>query len=135
MVDMNTVRQAPTDLNDDEKRIWEEEARAMRALLASLPPPPLEGLARQQDVRIPQHWENLVPDWPEDEWDDEEDFDRLHMEFRAGEIEALRRKLAESPSPGMKPDDLEAYQRELWAMEVADWDREHAETSRIDKGA
>jgi hypothetical protein len=87
MVNMNTVRQPPADLNDDERRIWEEEARAMREFLASLPPPtPIEELARQQGVRIPQRWEDLIPDWPEGEWDDEEDFDEVRRRWKEEQI-------------------------------------------------
>jgi hypothetical protein len=89
MVDTNAVSQLPTDLNDDEKRLWEEEERAMHELLASLPPPPsFEELARAQGVRIPQRWEDLIPDWPEGEWDDE-DFDVIREQMRAGEIEVM----------------------------------------------
>ncbi len=87
MVNMNTVRQPPADLNDDAKRIWEEESRAMRALLASLPPPPpLEELARAQGVRVPQRWEDLCPDWPEGEWDDEEDFDEVRRRWKEEQL-------------------------------------------------
>jgi hypothetical protein len=87
MVNMNTVRQPPTDLNDDEKRIWEEEERAMRDLLASLPPPPsLEELARQQGVRIPQRWEDLIPDWPKGEWDDEDDVDKVRRQWKEEQL-------------------------------------------------
>jgi len=60
MVGTDAARQSPAGLNDDQRRMWEEEARAMRELLASLPPPPsLEELARAQGVRIPQRWEDL----------------------------------------------------------------------------
>jgi len=84
MVNMNTVRQPPADLNDDEKRIWEEESRAMRALLASLPPPtPIEELARAQGVRIPQRWDDL-PRWPEDDMEAWDGFDEFLEELRHG---------------------------------------------------
>jgi len=87
MVDMNAVSQIPTDRDDDEKRIWAEEERAMRELLASLPPPPpLEDLARAQGVRIPQRWEDLLPDWSEDECDEEEDFDPVRRRWREEQI-------------------------------------------------
>jgi hypothetical protein len=129
MVHMNTVRQPPADLNDDERQIWEEEERAMRDLLASLPPPtPIEELARQQGVHLPQHWEDLIPDWPEGEWDDDEDFDVIREQMRRNEIEIMRRKLMERPPTGLNPDDdYETFEREQWEQEVAAWDREHVE--------
>ncbi|MHB8646903.1 MAG: hypothetical protein ACYDAR_14025 [Thermomicrobiales bacterium] len=87
MVNMNTVRQPPPGLDENEKRIWEEEERAMRELLASLPlPPSLEELARAQGVRIPRRWEDLIPDWPEGEWDDEEDFDDVRHRWKEEQL-------------------------------------------------
>ncbi len=87
MVNMNTVREPPSHLNDDEKRIWEEEAHAMRALLARLPlPPPIEDLARVQGVRIPQRWEDLYPDWPGGERDDEEDFEEVRRRWKEEQL-------------------------------------------------
>lgn len=95
MVNLNTVRQPPTDLNEDEKRIWEEEERAMRDLLASLPPPPpLEELARQQGVRIPQRWEDL-PRWPEDDMEAWEGFDEILAEYRQGQRALQQQKRRE----------------------------------------
>lgn len=97
MVNINTERQLPADLNDDEKRIWEEEARAMRALLASLPPPPsLEELARAQGVRIPQRWDDL-PRWPEDDMEAWDGFDELLTEYRRGQLELEQQKRREDP--------------------------------------
>ena len=97
MVNMNTVRQPPTDLNDDEKRIWEEEARALRALLASLPPPPpFEELARAQGVRIPQRWDDL-PRWPEGDMAAWDGFDEFLAEYRRGQLELEQQKRREDP--------------------------------------
>ncbi len=126
---MNTVRQPPPGLTDDEKRIWEEEERAMRDFLASLPPPtPIEELARMQGVRIPQRLKDLIPKWSEGEWDDDEDFDVIRAQMRVGEIEITRRKLSEPPPTGLNPDDdYETFEREQWEQEVAAWDREHSE--------
>jgi hypothetical protein len=137
MVNIKAVRQLRPDLNDDERRIWEEEERAMRDLLASLPPPPpLEELARQQGVRIPQRWEDLTPDWSESEWDGEEDFDTIREHMRASEIEVMRRKLAETPPTGLNPaDDYETFEREHWANQIAAWEREHANASDKDTKA
>jgi hypothetical protein len=137
MVNIKAVRQLRPDLNDDERRIWEEEERAMRDLLASLPPPPpLEELARQQGVRIPQRWEDLTPDWSESEWDGEEDFDTIREQMRASEIEVMRRKLAETPPTGLNPaDDYETFEREHWANQIAAWEREHANASDKDTKA
>ncbi|MCA1668428.1 MAG: hypothetical protein LC793_13760 [Thermomicrobia bacterium] len=82
MVNINTVCQPPADLNDDEKRRREAEARAMRVFLASLPPPtPIEELARIQGVRIPQRWDDL-PRWPEDDMEAWEGFDEFLEELR-----------------------------------------------------
>jgi hypothetical protein len=137
MVNIKAVRQLRPDLNGDERRIWEEEERAMRDLLASLPPPPpLEELARQQGVRIPQRWEDLTPDWSESEWDGEEDFDTIREQMRASEIEVMRRKLAETPPTGLNPaDDYETFEREHWANQIAAWEREHANASDKDTKA
>ncbi|HEY8293325.1 MAG TPA: hypothetical protein VIG44_12590 [Thermomicrobiales bacterium] len=97
MANMNTVRQPPTSLDDDAKRIWEEEARAMRELLASLPPPtPIEELARQQGVRIPQRWDDL-PRWPEDDMEAWEGFDEILAEYRRGQLELEQQKRREDP--------------------------------------
>lgn len=83
MVNINAIHQPPSGLNDDEKQIWEEEERAMRALLASLPPPPsLEELARAQGVRLPQRWEDLSPDWTKDERNDEGDTDEMRHRWK-----------------------------------------------------
>ncbi|GEM_PF-6473144 len=101
MVNINAVRQPPPDLNDDEKRIWEEEVRAMRALLASLPPPPsLEELARAQGVRIPQRWEDLSPDWLEDEREDGEDFDEVRRRWKEEQLALEQERYAR-----LFPDD------------------------------
>lgn len=87
MVRTNAVRQIPPDLTGDEKRIWEEEERAMRDLLASLPPPPSpEEIARQQGVRIPQRWEDLSPDWPEGEWGGEDDVDEVRHRWKEEQL-------------------------------------------------
>jgi hypothetical protein len=95
MVNMNTVRQPPSDLNDDEKRIWEEEERAMRELLASLPPPPsLEDLARAQGVRLPQQWDDL-PQWPEDDMEAWDGFDEILAEYRRSQLELEQQKRRE----------------------------------------
>lgn len=101
----------------------------MREFLASLPPPtPIEELARIQGVRIPQRFEDLIPKWPEGEWDDDEDFDVIRKQMRVGEIEIMRRKLAERPPTGLDPDDdYETCEREQWEQEVAAWDRGHSE--------
>ena len=97
MVNMNTVRHPPADLNDDERRIWEEEERAMRDLLASLPPPPsLEELARQQGVRIPQRWDDL-PRWPEDDMEAWNGFDEILAEYRRDQLELEQQKRREDP--------------------------------------
>jgi hypothetical protein len=97
MVNMNTVRQPPADLNDDEKRIWEEEERAMRELLASLPPPPsLENLARAQGVHIPQQWDDL-PQWPEDDMEAWDGFDEIVAEYRRSQLELEQQKRREDP--------------------------------------
>ncbi len=97
MVNMNTVRQPPTDSNDEAKRIWEEEERAMRALLASLPPPtPIEELARAQGVRIPQRWDDL-PRWPEDDMEAWDGFDEFLAEYRRGQLELEQQKRREDP--------------------------------------
>jgi hypothetical protein len=87
MVNINAVHQPPPGLNDDEKRIWEEEEREMRALLASLPPPPpLAELARAQGVRIPQSWEDLIPDWSDGAWEDDEDFDEMQHRWKEEQL-------------------------------------------------
>jgi hypothetical protein len=97
MVNTNTVHQPPSDLNGDAKRIWDEEVRAMRDLLASLPPPPsLEEMARAQGVRIPQHWDDL-PQWPEDDMEAWDGFDEILAEHRRSQRELAQQKLHEEP--------------------------------------
>jgi hypothetical protein len=115
---------------DDEPWTREAAEQRMHEPLASLPPPtPIEGLARQQDVPLPQRWEDLVPEWPEGEWDDEEDFDVIRERWRAQEIEIMKRKLAERPPTGLNPeDDYETFEREQWTQEIAAWEREHGES-------
>jgi hypothetical protein len=136
MFDANTVKQPATEPESD--RFWtREQAEArMRELVASLPSQPLKELARQQGVRIPQRWQDLIPDRPEGEWDSEEDFDAIREQMRAGEIEIMRKKLAETPLTGLNPaDDYETFEREHWANHIAAWKREHANTSDKDTAA
>lgn len=97
MVETDAARQSPAGLNDDQQQIWKEEERAMRELLASLPPPPsLEELARAQGVRIPQRWEDL-PRWPEDDMEAWDGFDEFLAEYRRGQRELEQQKRRDDP--------------------------------------
>ena len=87
-----------------------------------------EELARLQGVKPVEKMEDLMPDWPEGEWDGEEDFDALRAQMRLDEIEIMRRNLAETPPTGKDPaEDYETFEREQWEQEVAVWDREHGD--------
>ncbi len=81
-----------------DKRWTKEEAeRRMRDLLTSLPPPtPIEELARQQGVRLPQRWEEL-PRWPEDDLGAWDGFDEVIEELRRNQCELQQRKRREEP--------------------------------------
>ncbi len=94
----------------------------------------LEELARMQGVKPVEKMEDLIPDWPEGEWDSEEDFDIIREQMRVGQIEVMRRKLAETPPTGLSPDDdYETFEREHWISQIAAWERERSASSR--KGA
>jgi hypothetical protein len=137
MFDANTAKQSATEPESDGFWTREQAEAHMLEFLSSLPPPPsLEELARAQGVKPVEKMEDLIPNWPEGEWDDEEDFDAIREQMRAGEIEIMRRKLAETPPTGRDPaEDYDTFERELWEQEVAAWDREHGETPHEDREA
>lgn len=63
MVDIKSIPRSEDGSLREERWTKEEAERRMRELLAGLPPPPpIEELARQQGVRLPQRWEDL-PRW------------------------------------------------------------------------
>lgn len=67
-----------------------------------------------------------MQEWPDGEWDDDEDIDTVRERMRADEIAIMRRKLAETPPTGLDPaDDYETHKREQWIAHIAAWDREH----------
>lgn len=124
MFDANTIRQSESTSEHD--AMSNDPYEGLRSPIS------LEELARAQGVKPVEKMEDLIPDWPEGEWDDEDDFDALRERWRAEEIAIFKRKLADPPSAGMKPDDYEASEREGWAMMVAAWEKQQAETSRKD---
>lgn len=80
---VKAIRKPKDETPDDVPWTHEVAERRMRELLASLPPPvPIAELARQQGVRLPQRLEDIIPTWPEGEWDDDEDFDVIREQWR-----------------------------------------------------
>jgi len=120
MFDGNAMNQPERDPEHD--REHGDQYEGLRSSIS------LEELARLQGVKPVEKIEDLIPEWPEGEWDGEEDFDVIRAQMCVDEIEIMRRKLAERPPTGLNPaDDYETFEREQWEQEVAAWDREHGD--------
>ncbi len=125
MFDANAVNQPERDPEHDAER--SDPYEGLRSSIS------LEELARLQGVKPVEKMEDLIPDWPEGEWDDEEDFDAIREQMRVDEIEVMRRKLAETPPTGLSPDDdYETFEREHWIRQIAAWERKQSEASHKD---
>jgi hypothetical protein len=97
MADTKSIPRSEDGSLREERWTKEEAERRMRELLASLPPPPpIEELARQQGIHLPQHWEDL-PRWPEDDMEAWDGFDEFLDEFRRDQLELEQRKRREDP--------------------------------------
>ncbi len=97
MADTKAIPRSEDGSLCEERWTKEEGERRMRDLLASLSPPtPIEELARQQGVRLPQRWDDL-PRWPEDDRKAWDGFDDFLDEFRRGQRELEQQKRREDP--------------------------------------
>lgn len=84
MADTKAIPRAEDESPRVERWTREEAERRMHDLLASLPPPvPIEELAHQQGIHLPQRWDDL-PRWPEDDREAREGFDEFLEELRHG---------------------------------------------------
>jgi len=97
MADTKVIPQSENEPSREERWTKEGAERRMRELLDSLPPPtPIEELARQQGVHLPQRWDDL-PRWPEDDLEAWDGFDELLDEFRRGQLKLEQQKRREDP--------------------------------------
>lgn len=104
MANTKLVPQMEDDTPSNGRWTKEEAERFMTARLAHLPPPPsIEELARVQGVRLPQRVEDLILEWPESEWDDDEDSDIWESQQRERQLQLQQERYTQLFPNDAKP--------------------------------